>query len=480
LSTRRLWTVLAVALPILAALAADLPSVDLAYHLRVGEGILASGSIPRADTLTFTMDGQPWLDQNWGGQVFFALVFRLGGWTGLAILRAALVGLTFACVYGACRRMGTSERSAALLTIAAFGIGSFALALRPQLVGIAIFAALLVLLAERPRRPWMLWLAVPLVVVWANVHGSFVLGLGLLGLTWLSDVLARASRPHLVLAVTAVAAVGVALNPFGFEIWRYATSILSSPTITTRISEWQRPGLDTAEGMAFYGSGMAFVAAAALAWRRGRVAWPQLLVPAAFFGLGLLAVRGLAWWPLVAATTVAGWVGKSSAIGAEPSPSPEPVLFRRLNAALVAILVIAAVVLLPGWRPIDPGLGAPTRLVGQAPSGITAALRGLVGPGARLWAPQPWSSWFEYAVPDAKLFVDSRIELYPSTVWDEYDAVIEGDEGWQSVLGRRGLTIVVTDAGGGRRPLADRLRADPAWREAYADADGAVFVPAAG
>ena len=476
MSTRRLWTVLAVALPVLAALAADLPSVDLAYHLRVGEGILATGLIPRTDTLTFTIDGQPWLDQNWGGQVLFALVFRLAGWTGLAVLRAVLVGLTFACVDAACRRAGASERTAALLTIASFGVASFALALRPQLVGIAIFAALLLLLAERRRRPRLLWFAVPLVALWANVHGSFVLGLGLLGLTWLTDVLARAPRPHLALAVTAVAAVAVTLNPFGLEIWRYAASILASPTISTRISEWQRPGLDTAEGIAFVGSAVAFLVAAVFAWRRGRLAWPELLVPAAFFGLGLLAVRGLAWWPLVAATTVAGWVGAPASATVEESPRSEPALFRRVNAAVVGLLVLAAIALLPIWRPVDAGLRAPSGLVGQAPSGITAALRSLVTPGTRLFAPQPWSSWFEYALPDARLFVDSRIELYPSAVWDEYDAVVEGRGGWQGVLGRRMVTIVVAEPGGGQRPLADRLRADPAWREAYTDKDGAVFV----
>jgi hypothetical protein len=334
----------------------------------------------------------------------------------------------------------------------------------------------LLLLAERRRRPSLLWLAVPLVVVWANVHGSFVLGLGLLGLTWLTGVLARAPRPHLALAVTAVAAVAVTLNPFGLEIWRYAASILASPTIATRISEWQRPGLDTAEGIAFVGSAIAFLVAVVFAWRRGRLAWPELLVPAAFLGLGLLAVRGLAWWPLVAATTVAGWLGAPASAAAEESPRAEPILFRRVNAAVVALLVLAAIALLPAWRPVDAGLGTPSGLVAQAPSGITAALRGLITPRTRLFAPQPWSSWFEYAVPEAKLFVDSRIELYPSTVWDEYDAVIEGRGAWQGVLGRRNVTIVVAEPGGGQRPLADRLRADPAWREAYTDKDGAVFV----
>ena len=97
MSLNRLWTFLAVALPVLAALLASLSSVDLAYHLRAGDEILRTGAIPRIDTWTFTADGLPWLDQQWGSQVILAAVYRIGGWTGLALLRAGLVGAIFAC-----------------------------------------------------------------------------------------------------------------------------------------------------------------------------------------------------------------------------------------------------------------------------------------------------------------------------------------------------------------------------------------------
>src|SRR6185436_10193674 len=203
LSTRRLYLFLAVALPVVAALAADLPAVDLAYHLRAGESILATGAIPTVDTYTFTAAGERWLDQNWGAQVVLALAFRIAGWTALAILRAVLVGLTFGFVLVACRRLGAGDRTAALLTLGAFVVSSFTLALRPQLFGIAIFAAILLLTTYRRDRPRLLWLAVPLILVWANMHGSFVLGIGLLGLVWIADVAGRVpgSARHLALGV---------------------------------------------------------------------------------------------------------------------------------------------------------------------------------------------------------------------------------------------------------------------------------------
>ena len=86
----RLWAFLAVGLPVLAALIANLSAVDLAYHLRAGEMFLDTGRIPTTDTFTFTASGATWLNQQWGAQAILAVVYRLFGWTGLTLLRAAL------------------------------------------------------------------------------------------------------------------------------------------------------------------------------------------------------------------------------------------------------------------------------------------------------------------------------------------------------------------------------------------------------
>src|SRR6185369_950812 len=112
-----LWTFLGFALPALAALLVPMPAVDLAYQLRAGAEILQTGAIPATDTWTFTINGQPWLDQQWGAQLLLAVVFQAAGWTGLAILRAGLVAATFALVLATLRSMGCAQRPAALLAL---------------------------------------------------------------------------------------------------------------------------------------------------------------------------------------------------------------------------------------------------------------------------------------------------------------------------------------------------------------------------
>ena len=87
----RLWAVLAVLLPIVGTLIANMSSVDLAYHLRAGDEILG-GAHPADRHVDLHGGGPPWLDQQWGAQAILAAVYRVAGWTGLVVLRAALVG----------------------------------------------------------------------------------------------------------------------------------------------------------------------------------------------------------------------------------------------------------------------------------------------------------------------------------------------------------------------------------------------------
>src|SRR3989304_1694519 len=87
----QLVTLVAVCLPVLAALNFSFSVIDLAYLIRAGEAMLDTGSLLRTDTFTFTAVGQEWLNQQWGTEVIVALVHRSGGWTALVVVRGLLV-----------------------------------------------------------------------------------------------------------------------------------------------------------------------------------------------------------------------------------------------------------------------------------------------------------------------------------------------------------------------------------------------------
>ena len=466
MSLRRLWLFLAIALPVLAALLASLSSVDLVSNLRAGEEILRSGAVTRVDTWTFTGEGLPWFDQQWGAQVVLEVAYRMGGWTGLAMFRAALVGMIFGCVVLIGLRRGLSARSASLLTIVVFAIAAPALALRPQLLGMALFAITLVLVSDRSRHRAWLWAIPPIVAVWANVHGSFFLAPLVLGLAWLEDLAEHVPGWHSTLVVALVSVIAACLTPYGPAVWVYAAGLATNPEVTRRITEWQPTTIRDGTGVLFFLSAAAVVALIA---RRGRpVPWPTLAWLGAFFAIGLYAQRGLAWWPLAAALPVAALLPTTNDA---PEPATPPAM-RRLNAVVVGVLLLAGVLLLPAWRPTDPATGVPAAVLTDAPLGLTAALRSVVQPGDHVFNPQPWGSWFEFAVPNAKVALDSRIEFFPPKVWDDYEGVVAGHEGWEDQLASWDVTaIVVDDSTGG---FAGRLDA-AGWERSYVDADGAIF-----
>ena len=470
MSLNRLWSFLAVALPVVAALLAGLSSVDLTYNLRAGDEILRAGAIPRVDSWTFTAAGQPWFDQQWGGQVLLEAVYRVGGWTGLALLRAVLVGVIFGLLLVIGIRGGLSTRSAALVTLAAFFVAAPALALRPQLLGMAFFAATLLLVGDRRRRPPWLWAIPLLVVVWANVHGSFFLAPIVLGLAWLEDMAEGRPAGHPTLLVAIVSTLAACVTPHGPAVWAYAVGLSTNPEVTRRITEWQPTSIRDGTGLLFF---MSVAAVVVLIARRGRaVAWPTLLWLGVFAVIGLYAQRGLAWWPLAAFVAVVGLLPQ----GADRPEAPERPTLRRLNLAVASMLVLAAVALLPAWRPIDPGTGVPVGVLTDAPPGVTAALRETARPGEHLFNPQPWGSWFEFAVPDLKVAIDSRIEFFPAAVWDDYEQVVAGADGWQERLETWEVGIVVVQASDDA--FRERL-ISAGWAVVYRDEDGTILRSAA-
>jgi hypothetical protein len=471
----RLWAFLAIVLPALGTLLTPMPSVDLTYHLRAGAEMLAGGGLPTADTWTFTALGASWTDQQWGAQVILGAVYQLGSWTGLALFRAVLTGLIFGCLYLIGRRRGLIARDAALLSLVAFGVSAATLSLRPQYLGMALFAVVLLLVTDRRVHPRGIWLVPLIVLVWANIHGSFFLGPLVLGLAWLEDLHDRVPRPHRALAAALASVVAACVTPFGPSVWVYAFGLSTNKLVTERITEWQPTSLHDLPGMVFFAS---VVAVVALIARRGaRTSWPTLAWLAVFFAIGVYAIRGIAWWPLGAVAAIAGVLVTSRVPDASRPVALGTPAMRRLNVVVAAVLLMAGVALLPVWRPVQPETGAPKGAVSYAPPGITAALRGLAHPGDHVFNPQRWGSWFEFALPEVLVTVDSRIELFPTDVWDAYQGVVDGVDGWQDQLEAwdvHAVVVLETD-----EALARRL-VTAGWRTAYQDEDGSIFIQPGG
>jgi hypothetical protein len=456
------WTSLTFLVPMLVSLMSRIGAIDLAYHLRAGADVL-HGNIPRVDTYTFTVAGQPWLDQQWGAQGLLAMFFKAGGWPTLLFVQALLVGATFFLVFLAARAAGAAPRTAALLVLGGFVVASPGLAMRPQLLALPLFAALLWVTADRTTHPGRLWAAPVLAAVCANIHGSFTLFPLVVGLAWLDDRRRRDPAARRTLLIAVVTAVATLLNPFGLRAWTYAYELSTNPVIRDTISEWAPLTIATVPG--WFAIGSALIVGAFLIKRQGETPWTALATLAVFLLLALSAQRAIVWWGMVAPVVVAGLLPAPAR-----STDGERVGSRAAAApayAIVAALVVGVVVLAPWWRG-----SSYDRFLAAAPPGLTEAARALP-PGTRTLVHQPWGSWFEYELPQLPVFVDSRIEIVPKDIWHDYGQVGFAGADWKEVLERWDVQAIVAASDW---DLLEDLEADPGWRVAYSDDDGALLV----
>jgi hypothetical protein len=142
-----------------------------------------------------------------------------------------------------------------------------------------------------------------------------------------------------------------------------------------------------------------------------------------------------------------------------------------MNLAVAGIALAVMVSLLPWLRDTPSASSGP--LLGGIPVGITRYLQRSTQHGTRLFAPDGWASWLELSVPNRPVFVDSRIELFPADIWMQYQRVFFAQEGWERVLDRWKVDVLIVDAQADS-PLARSVARSSGWRVVYRDSTGLV------
>jgi len=223
----------------LARVGAD---ADLWGHVRFGQDLLASHRLVIPDTHSFTSD-KPWINHEWLAEVAMASVYAALGPLGLNLLRLVCLALVAALLW---RRLSAFNPPArildALIVISMLGVQSRAEQVRPQLFSLLLFSVLLTILTDVDRtgdRRRLLLIA-PLMALWANVHGGWIVGLECL-IAWAGCkvLFERGTSRQRVTLIAAVicAALATAVNPYGVHLWWFLmdTVRVSRPYI----EEWQ-------------------------------------------------------------------------------------------------------------------------------------------------------------------------------------------------------------------------------------------------
>jgi hypothetical protein len=194
---------------------------DSFSHVAVGRWIIAHGTVPVSDPFSFSMHGAHWIAFEWLSEVIYAAVYAAAGWPGAVVTAAASIALAYALLARFLLRT-LQPTPALLLVLAALVLLAPHMLARPHALTLPVMvawaAALVRTMDERTAPPY--W-ALPLLTLWANLHGSVVLGLGLIGpamLEALIDEKDRSAWPRIVLRwlpFTALAVLAACITPYG-------------------------------------------------------------------------------------------------------------------------------------------------------------------------------------------------------------------------------------------------------------------------
>jgi hypothetical protein len=460
-----------------------LAHTDLWGHLAYGRWITEHRALPAVEPFMSLARDVPLVDTAWLSQLIGFLVYRAGGIAGLQTLHGAAVALcaglaTWPSGRGSRSMLAPAVALASFLTLEVF---QFRI-IRPQMAGLACFLTLVALLESPKGCRRAAWFVPLLFAAWANLHGSFVVGIGWIVLTcagraldaalkagtWRAAMVDR--RAGRLLALALLASIATLVNPYGVRLYGEVISVSRHPNLRDLI-EWTPLDFGTVQGrLAAVAVGLLVVRAAA---SRFRLTWARW-VPLVVFGVTTIgSARGLVWWAPLAATCLA----LPGARGGRPT------WFARNRSRSTAATGVAIVALigalvgsplgLPTWS--DEKEGDPRRaLAPDTPVWAAAYLRAHP-PTGLVFHPYEWGDYLLWAGPAGlRVFVTSHAHLISPEVWRRHQAISRGEPEALKFLEEHGVNTVVIDTAR-QRMLRGRLERDGGWQRVAGDSSAAIY-----
>ena len=475
-----------------------LPPNDFWWHLKIGEIIYTTRTIPNTNMFAWTLPADaPFTYGAWLGELLLYVLYRWGGLALVTFARNLLVIASFWMVGWTARErvaQAASLRSWRLTAPALALLGGMSLnnlIVRPQIWSFPLFALYLWLLtryasarapsargaAGRLRARGLLLLPL-MMAFWVNAHGAFVLGLVLVGIFAVGEAvraLLRApdalpwKKVGVLFGVGALTALATLVNPRGVGIATYVVNLLTDRPSQALVVEWQSPTPSGVANIVFYVSILVLLLTLAFARRRPNPT--DLLLMVGFLWLAWSGMRYVVWYGMAVMPILAGeWAALWPRLAAAPA--------RRHPVNLILLLLLAVPVALaqPWWverlplpetywkqvwrgSPVGPLVGVET------PVAAVEYLR--AHPGGRLFHEMGYGSYLIWAMPEQGVFVDPRVELYPYEQWLDYVRIGRGVR-YNELLEGYGADRLMVD----RELQGELIRAledDPLWEQEYAD-----------
>jgi len=454
---------------------------DFWWHLKTGEYIIHTHSIPKTDFYSFTNYGKTWVAHEWLSETIFYAIYSISGFKALIIIFAVLTALAFWIAF-------KRSESHPLIGGSATLVGVWAvlptIGVRPRVFTLLLASVYLALLGRyvRGKEGRYIWWLVPLMALWVNLHGGFLIGFVLIGLTivgipldaWSKREALNSSWPQvktlcLVLAGCLLAGL---LNPHGIWIYKFPFEIFLSPVQQQAIVDWFSPDFHQSETVPLILLISLTIVALALSPKRAQPS--QLLLFLSTLYMTLKSQRHVAILALVAVPLLADylqiWVTAKS----------KGKLFSLTNSSSrqnVKALVFGGLVLLPlvafAAKLNSTVFNEQRQDLLKVPLAAVDHLKKANLTGNTFTDPNIWGGYIIWALPSNPVYIDGRIDMYGDDFVKEYLNIIWGGADWREPFDRYGVRIVIVKPDSAlRRELLETKE----WSQVFQDEMAVVFV----
>jgi len=412
------WTLLALFVPFVFPASTPIIGDDIWWLLKSGEIIVETGQPLVSDPFNFSPHTPQLVNAQWLAEIVFYVPTRYVGLESVPFITAMATTIAFGLVlYLAWKRAG-DIRVAAWCTMLATAVGFPAFLPRAQTLGLPLFMATYTLLTVGASNAKNVLLLAGTTALWANLHGSFLLAVGLTVLVLVGETaevalargwpgVRRNARVRFLCAAGAAQSLATLATPHGVDIFRYVLQVSGHGTVRSIIAEWWPTSIQGLTGTLFFAAVMTLLVVMKHSERPLRTV--DLLLLLAFTFLALQAVRNVVWWGLIIAPILAEQTahvplwrraagGQRNAIPRRPA----------LNAAILALLFLTAACPLPWTKTsnvllppdkrgtIDTELPEATAsfLLSQSLPPVSSTIRdgGAISTGVSGHAIRPWST----------------------------------------------------------------------------------------
>ena len=502
----------------------------IGWHIRTGQLILANHAIPRVDPFSSSMAGQPWFAWEWLYDVLAGWLDGVAGLNGVVFFSALVIALTFSFAYHFLLRRGVNFFVALDLVLLAASAAMIHFFARPHVVS-WLFTVLWFAILESSdekccgrkrfeiksrileRLPWSLWWLPPLMLVWVNVHGGFLLGFVLLGIYWLGAVwrwfqlkedrledalekICREKQARQFAGVGLISALATLANPYGWRLHLHIYRYLSDRFLMDHIDEFQSPNFHGVAQKCFAVLILLALAGLAIRKRAGGERGPGGIKPSAALVLlfavysGLYASRNIPLSALLMVIVIAPWFSdamrnflesaahRRSALSSQSSPKSFLWRMQRVELSLRGQLWSVAAVLLTCWITFHGGrLGSRTFMdahfdAKRFPVGAVSYLdtRNVEG---SVFTPDSWGGYVIYRLyPRVKVAIDDRHDFYGEPFLRSYLRTMHVEPGWQGFLKEYPVAYAVVPQDSA---LANIMAETADWQRIYGDNVAVVY-----